>query len=105
MNSKCTLPFTLLTAFFVIELMAQDLTEMEPIAHYKLINTAEDSLGFNSDISLLNAPFQGDQGVFSNGIYRGIDTTGTEIETPIIDALDFDPVNARIMSNILKHCQ
>jgi hypothetical protein len=38
-------------------------------AFYPLINTAEEVTGNYDDVELINAPFAGDSGVYSNGIY------------------------------------
>ena len=63
----------------------QDLSQFVPIAHYTLINTSADSLGNYDTIQLKNAPYQGLDGVYSNGKYPGTDTSGSTIRTPNID--------------------
>ncbi len=67
----------------------QDLSQFVPIAHYTLINTSADSLGNYDTIQLKNAPYQGLDGVYSNGKYPGTDTSGSTIRTPNIDGFDY----------------
>ncbi len=66
---------------------AQDLSHLFLQAHYTLNNTAVDATGLNPPIELTNAPFQGIDGVYSNGIFIGNDPTGSLIRTPSLDAL------------------
>jgi hypothetical protein len=68
--------------------VAQDLGWLHPVAHYPLINTAEDALGLQQPMELINAPFAGDEGVYSNGIYLGNDpVNGSLLITPVFPAL------------------
>ncbi len=73
----------------MLSVYSQDLSQFVPIVHYTLINTSADSLGNYDTIQLKNAPFQGLDGVYSNGIYPGNDTNGCTIRTPIIDGFDY----------------
>ncbi|NOY51252.1 MAG: T9SS type A sorting domain-containing protein [Chlorobi bacterium] len=49
---------------------------------------AVDATGNLDDISLTNAPFQ-NGGVYSNGIYYGVDLSGSVIQTPSVANFDF----------------
>ena len=73
----------------MLSVYSQDLSQFVPIVHYTLINTSADSLGNYDTIQLKNAPFQGLDGVYSNGIYPGNNTNGCTIRTPIIDGFDY----------------
>lgn len=69
--------------FFVIVSQAQDTL----LANYPLTENGVDQTGNNDDMTLVNAVFE-NGGVFSNGIYYGNDTTGTIIQTPMINGFD-----------------
>ena len=79
--------FLFLTNFLAFA-VGQDLSDRQVLAHYSLINTYSDNTGLNSDLTVLNATFSGEEGTFSNGRYHGNDTTGTQIETPNITELN-----------------
>lgn len=73
---------------------AQDLSGLIPAAHYTLINTDEDSLGFQERIELEHAPFSGSNGVYSNGLYISNNPDdGSYIHSPFMAAL-YDSVFA-----------
>jgi len=74
--------------------LTQDLTNLIPVCHYTLINTPEDSLGFQDTIFLENALYEGTNGVYSNGIYPGEDPVhACHIRTPFMSTL-YDSVFA-----------
>ncbi len=73
----------------MLSVYSQDLSQFVPIAHYTLVNTSADSLANYDTIQLHNTPFQGADGVYSNGIYYGTDTAGSFIRTPKIDGFDY----------------
>lgn len=77
-----------------LSLQAQDLGNLIPKAHYTLINTAEDALGIQQPIELVNAPFDGNDGIYLNGIYiaSGNPDAGWA-HTPFVEAL-YDSVFA-----------
>lgn len=90
--SLCIAVFTLLLNPVRIE--AQDLGNLVEIAHYPLINSSKDALGHLDSIRLLHAPYDGPNGVYSNGIYVGHDPdNGTLVQSPQIEAL-YDSVFA-----------
>jgi len=60
------------------------------VAQYTLNNTAADSTGRNSNITLANAPFVTNNGVYSNGIYPYLNSTGSTIQTPYIKGFNFN---------------
>jgi len=59
------------------------------LANYPLITDGIDATANNDDMTLKNAPFE-NGGVYSNGIYIGVDTTGSVIATPSINNFNFD---------------
>lgn len=90
--------------FFLLSLIlsvgAQDLSYLYPVAHYTLINTPDDALGLQAPVTLLNAPYSGNNGVYSNGIYPGGDPDGCIIQTPLFTTL-YDSIFAiRLEFNI-----
>lgn len=85
-----------ISGFFilVIALHAQDLSNLIPKAHYPLVNTAEDALGLQQPIDLINAPFDGDDGIYLNGIYiNSGNPQASWAHTPFMEAL-YDSVFA-----------
>jgi hypothetical protein len=77
-----------------ITLRAQDLGSLIPKAHYSLINTTEDALGLQPPIELINAPFDGNDGIYLNGIYQNSGNPDYSLaHTPFMSAL-FDSVFA-----------
>jgi hypothetical protein len=60
------------------------------VAKYTLSNTAVDSTGKNSSITLRNAPYQADGSVYSNGIYPYSNTSGSVIQTPFLPSFNFN---------------
>jgi hypothetical protein len=58
------------------------------IAMYTLENNAEDKTEKNNDITLQNAPFQEDGGVYCNGVYAG--DNRCLIMTPQLNSFDYD---------------
>lgn len=71
-------------------LQAQDLSNFQVVANYTLIDTDEDAMGNYEPIELVNAPYQGADGVFSYGgyLFDIVDFDSTLIETPNLDILD-----------------
>lgn len=75
-------------------LFSQDLGNLIPKAHYTLINTAEDALGLQPPIELINAPFDGGDGIYLNGIYQNSGNADFSLaHTPFMEAL-YDSVFA-----------
>ncbi|MBI5916543.1 MAG: hypothetical protein HY842_14290 [Bacteroidetes bacterium] len=68
-------------------LLAQNLTSFEPAAHFPLKNSAADLLGMNPEMLLINAPFAGNDGVYSNGNYIGTTADSCLVRTPHLAAL------------------
>jgi hypothetical protein len=60
------------------------------VAKYTLNNTAVDSTGRNSNITLTNAPYQADGSVYSNGIYPYSNASGSTIRTPNLSSFNFN---------------
>ena len=48
---------------------AQDISDMTLVAHYTFIETASDIVGNHGDAEIVNAPFQGEDGIYSYGGY------------------------------------
>jgi hypothetical protein len=69
------------------------------LANYPLVNDAVDATGNLEEISLTNAPFQ-NGGVYSNGIYYGVDLSGSVIQTPAIANFDFGNFTVSLDFNI-----
>ncbi len=71
-------------------LQAQDLSSFSLLAHYPLTNSsAADATGNYGDINLTNTSFQGDEGIYVNGVYIGnSDPDASLIATPPIDFPD-----------------
>jgi len=71
-------------------------------AKYTLNYSSSDATGNNSNISLVNSPFQTDGSVYSNGIYA-YSAGGSTIQTPYISSLNFNKfsisVDFKINSN------
>lgn len=75
-------------------LSAQDFNAMEPVAWYTLIDSAGDKLGQQPPVKLMNATFEGTDGIYSNGIYPFSGSgNGTLIESPKLPAL-YEPTFA-----------
>ena len=83
---------TSITLFLVINIAAktQDLSGLFPIAHYPLINTPYDALGFQNAMELINTVYEGDNGIFFNGKHPIVDQGGAWARTTYMSAL-FDP--------------
>ncbi|MDP4183289.1 MAG: LamG-like jellyroll fold domain-containing protein [Bacillota bacterium] len=60
------------------------------VAKYTLNNTAVDSTGKNTNITLKNAPYLTDGSVYSNGIYPYSNTSGSTIQTPYFPSFNFN---------------
>jgi len=67
-TTRILIIFLITTGFYTFT-TAQDLTSFSPVANYTLQSTAEDALGNLTPIELINAPFNGAEGVFSFGGY------------------------------------
>jgi len=89
-----TLKYFILVSFGLLltchSIHPQDLSQFEPIAHYTLINTNVDSLGNYDTITLVNTLYQGQEGVYSNGIFSGNENNNSQIITPVFDELNFE---------------
>ena len=59
------------------------------IAYYPLLEDGKDITGNGNEMMLTNAVFQ-NGGVYSNGIYYGNNTSGTEIRCPGVSGFNFD---------------
>ena len=79
----------LIALFLSFQAKAQDFSDFELFANYTLINTAEDQTEQAEDITLINAPYQGNDGIYSNGNYIGGDPDSCLIETPIFTDWDY----------------
>lgn len=84
MKATQTLGIILLLSFFQSSLIhSQNLSNMTLIAHYPLINTANDTTGNYAPMTLTNAPFQ-DGGIYCDGI-----SGSSYVITPTITDLNF----------------
>ena len=70
-----------------ISTSAQDLSGLFPFAHYTLINTPNDALGFQNAMELINTVYQGDDGIFINGKHPVVDQGGSRVRTYYMSAL------------------
>lgn len=61
----------------------------ELLAEYPLYQNGKDVTGNNTDMTIINAPFQY-EAIYSNGIYNGTDPSGSLIQTPLISDFNFD---------------
>lgn len=85
-----TILFGFVIALFVhFQTKAQDFSNFELFANYTLINTAEDQTGQAEDITLINTPYQGNAGVYSNGNYIWGDPDSCLIQTPVFPEWDY----------------
>lgn len=69
MDYKAFLLTTMIAVIFSLRISGQDLSSLQPIAWYPLIDSTGDKLHLKPDVTLTNAPFQGAEGVYSNGMY------------------------------------
>lgn len=68
---------------------AQDLSALDTIVYYSLINTSDDHQGNYDTIELINSPYQGNDGVYCNGIYIGdFDPNASLVQTPPLNELN-----------------
>ena len=65
------------------------------LAEYPLVEDGVDATGKNTDMTISKASFQND-GIYSNGIYYGSDTTGSYISTPQIEGFNFDDLTIKV---------
>ncbi|MBK7409235.1 MAG: T9SS type A sorting domain-containing protein [Saprospirales bacterium] len=88
MKTVSILSFLLLT--LGVDSFAQDLSGFALVAHYTLQETAEDLTGNQDTIQLINAPFQGTDGVYSFGAYlnNALGEDSTLIHTPKMEVLN-----------------
>lgn len=70
------------------------------IASYQLEDNAEDRTGNYGDITLDNAPFQADGGVFCNGIYSG--DNRCLIQTPQLNSFDYDSFSISVQFKVTE---
>ena len=68
---------------------AQDLGDLFPFAHYSLIQTPDDLLGYQLPIELHNTVYEGADGIYFNGLHA-FDPGGSYARTSGMDAL-YDP--------------
>lgn len=75
-------------------LSAQDLSNFGLLAHYPLTgSSAADATGNYGDMELTNTSFQGDEGVYVNGVYIGSgDPNASLVSTPPIDFPDTNKI-------------
>ncbi len=59
-----------------LQVSAQDLNNLAPVAWYTLIDSTGDKLELKPEAELTNAPFEGSDGVYSNGLYLYSGTPG-----------------------------
>ena len=80
----------MLSCIFVLATPArspgQDLNDLEPFAHYSLINTAEDALGLQNDMFLVNTIYEGQDGIYCNGVHP-LEQGGSYARTYYMSAL------------------
>lgn len=65
----------------------QNLDDLFPFAHYPLINIAEDALGFQNPMLLSNTVYEGQDGVYFNGLHPVVDIGGSSARTFYMDAM------------------
>jgi len=87
-----------LTLYLAPTILAQDLNDLTLIAHYPLLNSPNDTTGYNDPMTLNNAPYQ-EGGIYCNGQYLGEPAPCTA-RTPNLDALDFDAFAMSVMFKI-----
>ena len=88
-----TSTFTLVLSLVIISsgrLCSQDLSGLFPFAHYPLVNTADDALGLQNPMVLINTVYEGADGIFCNGKHPVVDQGGAWARTTYMSAL-FDP--------------
>lgn len=66
--------------------LCQNLSDLELFAHYTLINTAEDALGLRNDMYLVNTVYEGQDGIYVNGIHP-LQPGGSFAQTYYMEAL------------------
>jgi hypothetical protein len=89
MKTVKTLGFILIICLFQTSLIhSQDLKDLTLIAHYPLINSANDTTGNYGQMTLINTPFQ-DGGIYCNGNYTNYDPDSCDAYTPNISGLSF----------------
>ncbi len=87
---------TLFIFLLGISLFFEDTFAQQTIlANYPLIENGIDFTGNNDPLTLHNVIFQ-NGGAYSNGIYYGNDTSGSVIETPLLNNLDFDNFSVKL---------
>ena len=69
---------------------SQDLSGLFPFAHYPLVNTPEDALGFQNPMVLTNTMYEGADGIYLNGKHPVVDQGGAWARTTYMAALQ-DP--------------
>ena len=82
--------FILILFLSLPQMLAQDLSAYKLLAHYPLISNSNDELGINDSLELINMPFMGTEGVYSNGVFFNSDRSGSFMKTPYINQLDHD---------------
>jgi hypothetical protein len=78
------------------------LTAQELLAEYPLYQNGVDVTGNNTNMTILNAPFQY-EAIYSNGIYNGNDPSGSLIQSPKINNFDFDNFSISIAFQIEEY--
>ena len=69
---------------------SQDLSGLFPFAHYPLVNTQEDALGFQNPMLFINTMYEAADGIYINGKHPVADQGGAWARTNYMAAL-FDP--------------
>ncbi|MCF8239408.1 MAG: hypothetical protein K9I85_14690 [Saprospiraceae bacterium] len=88
MKHSSILLVLVLTCMYSLQISAQDLNNFDPVAWYTLIDSTGDKLDMNPPSELTNAPFQGSDGVYSNGQYPfSGQPGGSWISTPNLSEL------------------
>lgn len=80
---------TLLLCTGLNQIKAQNLNDLFPFAHYTLINTPNDALGYQVPIELWNTEYEGTDGISFSGLHA-FDPGGSYARTVHMDAL-YDP--------------
>lgn len=66
---------------------SQDLNGLFPFAHYPLVNTPEDALGFQNSMVLTNTLYEAADGIYFNGKHPVVDQGGAWARTTYMSAL------------------
>jgi hypothetical protein len=88
MKTLCITTFVFLLLICTKQIYAQDINDLNLLARYTLIETAEDETGNYDDMTLNNCSFHAEDGIYCNGLSNS-DTLHSFASTPRIDGIDF----------------